>query len=151
MSSMRTAGQPALSIVIPTRDRAATIVNTVASALATRRSDIEVIVVDDGSVDGTIARLADINDPRLTVRRVAPGGANRARNIGAALSVAPLIGFLDSDDLFAPGRVERLIAFFATHPQADCLVDGFVDVSPRRTRVSCSQAGKFSAGIGRPV
>jgi glycosyltransferase involved in cell wall biosynthesis len=62
MSSMRTSEQPALSIVIPTRDRAATIVNTVKSALATRRSDIEVIVVDDGSVDDTTARLAALTD-----------------------------------------------------------------------------------------
>src|SRR5438477_5230531 len=135
MSSTRISQQPALCIVIPTRDRGATIVSAVASVLAARRRDIEVVVVDDGSVDDTQARLAEITDPRLIFRRVAPGGANRARNIGVGLSVAPLIAFLDSDDLFAPGRVERLIAFFATHPQADCLVDGFVDVSPRRTRV----------------
>lgn len=121
--------------MIPTRDRAATVVQAVASVLATRRSDIHVIVVDDGSCDDTPARLAEISDPRLTVRKVAPGGPNRARNIGAAASAAPLIAFLNSDDAFAPGRVERLIAFFATHPRVDCLIDGFVDISPSRMRV----------------
>lgn len=135
MLSTRAFVPPALCVVIPTRDRAATVVKAVASVLATRRADIHVIVVDDGSSDDTPARLAEIDDPRLTFRKVAPGGANRARNVGAAASAAPLIAFLDSDDVFATGRVERLIAFFATHPRVDCLIDGFVDVSPSRTRV----------------
>lgn len=133
--STKASVPPALCVVIPTRDRAATVAEAVASVLTTRRSDIQVVVVDDGSCDDTPARLAEISDPRLTFRKVAPGGANRARNIGAAASAASLIAFLDSDDAFAPGRVERLIAFFATHPRVDCLIDGFVDISPSRTRV----------------
>ena len=126
---------PTLCVVIPSRDRVGTVADAIKSVLRTRRNDVQVVVVDDGSRDETFARLAEIRDPRLVSCRVKPGGANRARNIGAGLSEAPLIAFLDSDDMFTPSRIDRLIGFFAAHPSVDCLIDGFVDVSPRRTRV----------------
>jgi glycosyltransferase involved in cell wall biosynthesis len=130
-----TAIPPTLCVVIPTRDRVSTVADAAWSVLNARRNDVQVVVVDDGSRDETFARLAEIRDPRLVSCRVKPGGANRARNIGVGLSGAPLIAFLDSDDAFALGRVDRLIAFFSAHPRVDCPIDGFVDVSPRRTRV----------------
>jgi len=121
---------PRLAIVVPAKDRRNCLPRTLGSVLSDSRPDFELVVVDDGSVDGTEAYLASVEDPRLVWRRFPTSlGANRARNEGAALSSAPLIAFLDSDDAFCPGRIERLIDFFDANPEVDCSIDGFDDVS----------------------
>jgi glycosyltransferase involved in cell wall biosynthesis len=126
----------ALSVIIPTRNRLPTIGRAVKSALFCRRADIEVVVVDDGSTDGTSSYLADIGDPRLRVEALAStGNANRARNIGAGIAQGAILAFLDSDDVYGVGRIDRLIAFFGENPGVDCLVDGYVDISRREKRI----------------
>jgi len=119
-----------LAVVIPTRNRRGSLPRTLASVLSDLRADIELVVVDDGSEDGTEAYLASLDDPRLAWRRLpVTAGANQARNEGAALTSAPLIAFLDSDDAFCPGRIGRLIDFFDANPDIACTIDGFSDVS----------------------
>jgi glycosyltransferase involved in cell wall biosynthesis len=119
---------PAISVVIPTRDRGGVVRRSVESALRSPRPDLEVVVVDDGSSDDTAARLAQVADDRLRYHRVdSIGNANRARNIGARLAQASLIAFLDSDDAFGPTRIDRLIGFFSRRQDVDCLVDGYVE------------------------
>jgi glycosyltransferase involved in cell wall biosynthesis len=121
---------PRLAVVVPARDRRNCLPRTLESVLSDPRPDFELVVIDDGSVDGTEAYLASVDDPRLVWRRFpAPLGANPARNEGAALSSAPLIAFLDSDDAFLPGRIGRLLDFFEANPEIDCSIDGFDDVS----------------------
>jgi glycosyltransferase involved in cell wall biosynthesis len=123
-----TVGQPLLSVVIPTRNRDDVICRSVQSILRSLRTDIEIIVIDDGSSDDTINRVSRINDQRLRLHRLeSAGNANRARNTGARLSRSELVAFLDSDDLFRPGRIDRLIEFFRTSPDVDCLVDSYVE------------------------
>jgi glycosyltransferase involved in cell wall biosynthesis len=128
--------QPALSVVIPTRDRGYVIRRAVESALRSQRNDIEVIVVDDGSSDDTAVSVSRIADGRLRLHRVeSTGNANRARNLGARMSTAMLVAFLDSDDAFGPNRIDRLIEFFDRHPDVDCLVDGYVESGRGASRV----------------
>lgn len=128
--------RPRLAIVVPARDRRQSLPRTLASVLSSPRADIELIVVDDGSLDDTEAYLASLDDPRLAWRRLSvPAGANRARNQGAALTSAPLIAFLDSDDAFCPGRIDRLIAFFDANPDIACTIDGFSDVANEYRRL----------------
>lgn len=101
---------PLLSVVIPTRDRADRLAGAVSSALDQSMSDLEVVIVDDGSVDGTVGvldRLADA-DPR--VRCVTgPGGrgAVAARNTGIAASTSPFVAFLDDDDRWVSTKAQR--------------------------------------------
>jgi glycosyltransferase involved in cell wall biosynthesis len=122
----------ALSVVIPTRDRAGTVVAAVQSVLEGAGPHVEVIVVDDGSRDDTRARLAALEEPRLTVIPVHTSrGPSHARNLGAKAARAPLLAFLDSDDTFRPGRVARLIESFAARPEIDASIDGYVDPNPR--------------------
>jgi glycosyltransferase involved in cell wall biosynthesis len=128
--------QPALSVVIPTRDRGAVIRRAVGSALRSPRDDIEVVVVDDGSSDDTGDSISRIADGRLRLHRLeSTGNANRARNLGARMSTGAIIAFLDSDDAFGPNRIDRLIEFFARHPDVDCLVDGYVEKGRGASRV----------------
>jgi len=94
----------AVSVVIPTYNRARLVVRAVASALAAVAKGDEVIVVDDGSTDGTEAALAPYRD-RIHYLRTANQGAGTARNRGVREAHHPLIAFLDSDDEWMPDKL----------------------------------------------
>ena len=94
----------AVSVVIPTYNRAGLVTRAVASALAQCVDGDEVIVVDDGSTDDTQRMLLPFLD-RIIYVRVPNGGVGRARNIGLNSARNPLIAFLDSDDEWAPGKL----------------------------------------------
>jgi glycosyltransferase involved in cell wall biosynthesis len=105
---------PAVSVVIPTFNRRDWISATVRSVLAQTFRDFEVIVVDDGSTDGTAEMLAAEFGDRIRVERLAENvGRSVARNIGTERAKAPLIAFLDSDDLWFPEKLARQIPCFA--------------------------------------
>ncbi len=100
---------PEVSVIIPTYNRRAMVREAVASVLAQREANFELIVVDDGSSDGTSGILAHIDD--VILERIEHGGPAAARNRGVELARAPLIAFLDSDDLWAPDKLHRQLAF----------------------------------------
>ncbi len=105
---------PLLSVVIPTRNRAQLVRDAIRCAHAQREGEVEVIVVDDASTDST-AELLDrefgdgIRLLRLEHRR-GPGGA---RNAGARLARGELVSFLDSDDIWLPGKLDAELELFA--------------------------------------
>lgn len=105
--------EPALSVVIPVHNAASTLARCL-EALG-RRDDVEVIVVDDGSTDGS-GQLAASHGCR-----VLPTGARRgpaaARNRGAQEASSPLILFVDADVVVPPGAIQRVLDDFATHPE----------------------------------
>ncbi|MFU8866411.1 glycosyltransferase family 2 protein [Natronococcus sp.] len=104
---------PAVSIVIPTYNRASVVGRAIDSALAQTHGDLEVIVVDDGSTDGTGAVLDSYDDDRLIVLETGTnGGANAARNRGIERASGEFVSFLDSDDELAPTHVERVLETF---------------------------------------
>ena len=104
-----------VSVIIPTYNRAAFISQAVNSVISQCRDEDEVIVVDDGSDDDTEARLAPFRS-RIVYRKIANGGAGRARNIGLSVAKNPLIAFLDSDDEWLPGKLEIQRALMAARP-----------------------------------
>ena len=107
---------PLVSVVIPTWNRAALVAEAAASVLAQSWRDLELLVVDDGSTDGTADRLARIGDPRLRVIRQGNGGVARARNRGVAEARGDWIAFLDSDDLWRPEKLARQMAMMLPLP-----------------------------------
>lgn len=108
----------AVSVIIPTYNRAWALRAAVDSVLSQDYRDYEVVVVDDGSTDETQQVLAGYEGTRLTVIRQANFGVSAARNRGIRESAGNLIAFLDSDDRWLPGKLSRQIDFFTTHPQA---------------------------------
>lgn len=99
-----------VSVVIPVKNGAAFIGEAVASALAQDRGVVtEVIVVDDGSTDGTATILAAIADERLQVLANPGRGVSSARNHGAAQARSHWLHFLDADDRLLPGAVAMLV------------------------------------------
>jgi glycosyltransferase involved in cell wall biosynthesis len=121
---------PRVSVVIPAYNAARTVGHALDSVLAQTFSDFEVLVIDDGSTDDTAKVVRARNDPRVRCITTANGGVSRARNHGIELSAAPLIAFLDADDLWFPMKLERQVETMAAHPTAGLsftsveLVDG---------------------------
>jgi glycosyltransferase involved in cell wall biosynthesis len=116
---------PDVAVVIPTHDRRAMVCEAVKSALAQRDAKFELIVVDDGSTDGTWDELTQIaavaNDhvhwEMMRIERTPNRGPAAARNTGVAIAAAPFVAFLDSDDLWLPHKLNRQIAFMREHPE----------------------------------
>jgi glycosyltransferase involved in cell wall biosynthesis len=105
-------GSILVSVVIPTRDRAAMVMRAVASVLAQTHTALDIVVVDDGSCDDTAARLATLADTRLRVCSHGVGrGVSAARNTGLAAARGTYLALLDSDDAWLPEKTERQLAF----------------------------------------
>ena len=101
-----------VSAIIPAFNDAATIERTVSSVLNQTYSDLEIQVVDDGSIDETAAivqRLADI-DHRITLLRKPNGGLASARNYGIAHAGGEFIAPIDADDLWHPDKIKKQMA-----------------------------------------
>jgi GT2 family glycosyltransferase len=96
-----------VTVVIPTYNRAELLAQTLASVFAQQPAPCEVIVVDDGSTDGTLEYLESVD---VSVLRNERGGwgPGRGRNQGFKRASSEFVAFLDSDDLLLPGALERL-------------------------------------------
>jgi glycosyltransferase involved in cell wall biosynthesis len=110
---------PEVSIIIPTYNRRAMLLEAIDSVLAQSNQSFELIVVDDGSTDGSAEHLIQL-DKTIRVERIEHRGPGAARNRGVALANAPLIVFLDSDDFWAPTKLERQLVFMRANP--DCAI-----------------------------
>ncbi|TIP00969.1 MAG: glycosyltransferase family 2 protein [Mesorhizobium sp.] len=123
---------PLISVITPTHNRRSQVVRAVESVLAQTLTRFEHIVVDDGSTDGTAAALAEIRDPRLIYVGAKWRGANAARNAGIERARAPVVTFLDSDDVYLPDRLERTLARFDQNPSLEVLISSFLSLKGSR-------------------
>jgi glycosyltransferase involved in cell wall biosynthesis len=98
--------RPEISVVIPTRDRLRLLKRALAGALRQHDVQLEVIVVDDGSVDGTTEAIESLTDHRIrVVRNETPRGVACARNRGMSEARGFWVSFLDDDDLWSPSKL----------------------------------------------
>ncbi|ODT13575.1 MAG: hypothetical protein ABS35_37515 [Kaistia sp. SCN 65-12] len=135
--------EPAISVIIPTHNRAGTLPRAVESVLAQTMGDFELIIVDDGSTDGTGRYLASIQDPRLRVIAFAAClGANPARNAGLEAARADIVAFLDSDDVYLEDRLATTLAIFRARPDIALVLSSFVTIEGNR-RTDCVNPGRL--------
>jgi glycosyltransferase involved in cell wall biosynthesis len=141
------ASRALVSVIVAVYQGERYIRGAVRSALAQSYADLEVLVVDDGSTDGTLAALEGITDPRLRVMTQPNAGTATARNAALAIARGKYIAFLDADDRWfrekieievglladAPGPAIAYSSFFAVdddgrvlHPGAICMASGNV-------------------------
>lgn len=122
------AGKPqaAFSVVIPLYNKAPLIEATLRSALVEQERLLEVIVIDDGSTDGSAEVVARIDDPRIRLIRQANGGVSRARNRGIEEARGEWVAFLDADDLWSPDYLPRLAELAARYPACDMIATGYM-------------------------
>ncbi|MEB3337942.1 MAG: glycosyltransferase [Leptolyngbyaceae bacterium] len=110
--------QPTISVIIPAYNAEGTILKTIQSVQKQTFSDFELIVIDDGSNDGTLEQLSTIPDPRLKVFSYPNGGVAIARNRGIAHAKGEFISFLDADDLWAIDKLELQLQALRQQPEA---------------------------------
>lgn len=111
----RNQSSPLVSVVIPTYNNARYVRAAIESVLAQTFTDIEVIVIDDGSEDNTEDELRPVRD-RIRCIRQENQGAAAARNRGIAEANGEFIAFLDSDDLWLPEKLAGQMDTLAQHP-----------------------------------
>ena len=112
-----------LSVVMPARNAAATIQESIDSVLAQTMGDFELIVVDDGSQDDTRAIVAAQSDSRVRLVTQAPRGIAVALNSGIAQARAELIARMDADDACSPRRFEHQLPLLAHADIVSCRVE----------------------------
>ena len=126
---------PEISVVLTTFNRAALLSRAIDSVLAQAGVAFELIIIDDASTDDTAARLAALHDPRIKFKIAQTNlGPSGARNLGIEMASGPIVAFLDSDDVYLPGRLTIPLKVFAADQEIVCTL---------------SSARKFDRGVPR--
>ncbi|MDI6853136.1 MAG: glycosyltransferase [Deltaproteobacteria bacterium] len=121
-------GNPKISVVIPTHNRARYLPEAIQSVLNQGCDDLEVLVVDDGSTDDTPEVMAEMTDPRVRYLRKEKTGAPDTRNWGIANARGEWLLWLDSDDTLMPGWLSKLAGVLADGDGADVYYGNLVVV-----------------------
>jgi cellulose synthase/poly-beta-1,6-N-acetylglucosamine synthase-like glycosyltransferase/peptidoglycan/xylan/chitin deacetylase (PgdA/CDA1 family) len=100
---------PPVAVVVPAYNESVGIEAAVRSLVASDYPDAEIVVVDDGSDDGTAETVENLSLPRVRVVRKENGGKASALNVGIAATTAPVLVMVDGDTLFEPDTVRRLV------------------------------------------
>lgn len=129
---------PNVSIIVPTYDRVDLVQEAIDSVLCQSLAGVEVVVVDDGSTDGTGEVLESRYGDRIHYYYQSNQGRSAARNLGIRVSTGDCLLFLDSDDLLLPEALAVERAFLDSHPEVDIVyTDGYF----------CDRAGRQLARI----
>jgi glycosyltransferase involved in cell wall biosynthesis len=131
---------PFFSVVIPLYNKESEILDTINSVLNQTFSDLELIVVNDGSTDNSLSVIDTIRDPRLTIVTKKNGGVSGARNLGILNSRGSYVALLDGDDIWLPDYLHEIKQ----------LIDKFHDC-----RIFCTNyivsSEKFKNQVQQPV
>ena len=124
--------QPLVSVIIPTYNRAYCLARAVDSALAQTHRKIEVLVIDDGSTDGTREMIGSRygEDGRVRYLPQANRGVSNARNTGLAAARGEFAALLDSDDLWMPWKIELQVACMEHFPEVGMIWTDMQAIDP---------------------
>jgi len=121
---------PIFSVIIPVFNGGEYLERALTSVFGQSLQDFEVIVVDDGSTDHSVEEARTIKDSRLSILSQPNAGAPSALNRGIAIARGEYVAFLDADDLWAPGKLQRQLEAFIAHPEADLSFTGLSYIDP---------------------
>ncbi len=138
---------PDVTVLVPAYRHEAYITETVASVLAQTHTAVRVMVVDDRSPDGTVARARAIADPRLEVM-VNDANLGLGDSVLRALDAVdtPFVALLNSDDLYHPARLARCLAAFAAAPAAQVVATGVVNIDADGHRLTTATVRRLFDG-----
>ncbi|MBK1674842.1 hypothetical protein CKO35_16420 [Ectothiorhodospira shaposhnikovii] len=120
-----------VSVIIPAFNARPFIGEAIRSVEDQGFDELQIIVVDDGSTDGTGDYVA-IHYPSVHLIRKRNGGAATARNAGLVHATGDYIAFLDADDLWLPGKLKAQLAHLETHPEIQLVCSGFERLEPNQ-------------------
>ena len=125
--------QPLISVIVPVWNGEATLLACVESILTQSLRDMEIILVDDGSTDGTWALMESLRekDERIRILRQENGGVSEARNAGIEQSRGTYIRFVDADDKLPPDSM-RVLAERMQRDDCDLVLAAYTEVLGRR-------------------
>lgn len=115
---MTSISTPLISVIIPTYNSEKTIQQTIDSVLNQTWTNLELIVINDGSQDSTLDIVTRIKDPRLKVLSYPNAGVSASRNRGISQAEGEFISFLDADDLWTKDKLEAQLTALQANPQA---------------------------------
>ncbi len=118
--------RPLVSVVLPTRDRCGLLPRAIASVTGQTYANWELLVVNDGSTDGTAVLLAGIADQRMRSFRGNGAGVCAARNVALAQARGRLVAYLDDDNVMHPGWLKAVVWAFEQHPATQVLYGAFI-------------------------
>lgn len=139
---------PTVSIVTPLYNKTAYITETIQSVLWQTYSDWEMLIVDNGSTDGSWEKAQAFEDSRIRLLQSPKQGPGAARNYGLGFAQGEWIQFLDADDLLEPDHLEQQLAATHQNPQAEivaCYWQEFADENPGEKVL------REPVGIGQPI
>lgn len=102
---------PLVSVVLPTRDRAAVLGRAIESVLSQSHTNLELLIIDDGSIDGTTSLIRTrFDDQRIRLLTSNGRGVGAARNVGLEAARGDVIAYIDSDNYWEPGHLQVCLA-----------------------------------------
>jgi len=110
-----------ISVVIPLFNKKQTILNTIHSVLSQSFLPLEILVVNDGSTDGSDILVQKLNHPKIRLIHQENQGVSTARNVGIEQSNSSWVAFLDADDIWFPSYLENFRVLLDSFPQATVL------------------------------
>ncbi len=138
---------PRVSVITPTYNRADMIGGAIQSVLDQTYVDWELIVVDDGSTDNTAEVVSAYDDPRMEYiyqeNRKLPG----ARNTGLRAAKGEYVAFLDSDDVFLPGKLELQVAVLDQKPGIGLVASGWTEINAERRPIRTVRPWRLGRGL----
>lgn len=124
-----------ISVVIPLYNKEELITVTVRSVLSQTFADFELLIVNDGSTDGSLAVVSAISDPRIKVINIENSGVSVARNTGIKAASHDWVAFLDADDWWDHSFLEEMTKAIKSYPEHKLFAGGrsrvFKDVTER--------------------
>ena len=125
---------PRFSIVIPSYNRKVELLSAIGSVLNQTYQDFEIVIVDDGSDDGTEEAIKALDDNRIQyIKHEKRSGANAARNTGIQSASGAYISFLDSDDVFLSHKLSRISEEIEKFPEEDIFISSHQRVKSSKT------------------
>jgi len=121
------------SVVIPLYNKELSIQSTLSSVLNQTVQDFEVVVVNDGSTDASLAKVKEMDDPRIRVVDKPNGGVSSARNRGVQEAKYDWIAFLDGDDLWKQNHLQEILKMIALFPHEKIFATSFEYSDKRAT------------------
>lgn len=118
---------PKISIVIPTYNAEKTIASTLQSVINQTFSDVEIIIINDGSTDNTLQTIETCQDPRIRVLSYNNAGVAMARNRGISHATGEYIAFIDADDRWTTDKLELQLQALQEHPEAGVAYSWTID------------------------
>lgn len=144
---------PLVSIIIPTYNRKNFVIKTIDSLLKQESDDYELIIVDDGSSDGTDEHFKNFANPKVSYHKIGNSERGFARNYGARQAKGSYVNFFDSDDLAYNNHVSNAVNFIKLKDNPEVFHEDYDIKTPEGddvpfTRISDSEIGKWLVDHG---